>query len=94
MRFEQERLPDGARKAFFLGDGAGVGKVRAPPGGHSLAMQTTSHLIPHSLTGVLTLYFACSSQGRQIAALIKEFTLKVSCIINTIHPHDNVTCGL
>ena len=47
MRFEQERLPDGARKAFFLGDGAGVGKVRAPPGGYSLAMQTTSHLIPH-----------------------------------------------
>ena len=27
MRFNQERLPCGARKAFFLGDGAGVGKV-------------------------------------------------------------------
>ena len=26
-RYEQERLPDGSRRAFFLGDGAGVGKV-------------------------------------------------------------------
>lgn len=31
MRYNQGRLPDGARKAFFLGDGAGVGKVRASP---------------------------------------------------------------
>jgi hypothetical protein len=54
-------LPGGSRAAFFLGDGAGVGKVRA-----ASTMPTTCP----ALSG------RCAAQGRQIASIIMDSWLR------------------
>ena len=73
MRYNQGRLPDGARKAFFLGDGAGVGKAS------TYVRVALPQMFRIYLFRLLTpaWFLIVVLQGRQIAALIKEYWRKV-----------------
>ena len=77
MRYNQGRLPDGARKAFFLGDGAGVGKASTYV--RVALPQMEKFLFRIYLFRLLTpaWFLIVVLQGRQIAALIKEYWRKV-----------------